>query len=59
MPTVKKRPGRKRGEVTADDVVAAAIDIVDRDGDYPACRRGVRAQPRGRRTATDRIEEKR
>jgi len=23
MPTVKKRPGRKRGEVTADDVVAA------------------------------------
>src|ERR1700758_5418561 len=25
MPTVKKRPGRKRGEVTADDVVAAAI----------------------------------
>src|SRR5258707_6748678 len=32
MPTVKKRPGRKRGEVTADDVVAAAIDIVDRDG---------------------------
>ena len=32
MPTVKKRPGRKRGEVTADDVVAAAIDIVDREG---------------------------
>jgi AcrR family transcriptional regulator len=32
MPTVKKPPGRKRGEVTADDVVAAAIDIVDRDG---------------------------
>ena len=32
MPTVKKRPGRRRGEVTADDVVAAAIDIVDRDG---------------------------
>jgi hypothetical protein len=27
MPTVKKPPGRKRGEVTADDVVAAAIDI--------------------------------
>jgi AcrR family transcriptional regulator len=32
MPTVKKRPGRKRGEVTTDDVVAAAIEIVDRDG---------------------------
>jgi AcrR family transcriptional regulator len=32
MPTVKKPPGRKRGEVTADDVVAAAIDIVDREG---------------------------
>src|SRR3984893_16268885 len=32
MPTVNKRPARKRGEVTADDVVAAAIDIVDREG---------------------------
>jgi AcrR family transcriptional regulator len=32
MPTVKKPPGRKRGEVTTDDVVAAAIDIVDREG---------------------------
>ena len=32
MPTVKKRPGRKRGEVTTDDVVAAAIEIVDREG---------------------------
>jgi AcrR family transcriptional regulator len=32
MPTVKKRPGRKRGEVTTDDVIAAAIDIVDREG---------------------------
>ena len=32
MPTVKKPPGRKRGEVTADDVIAAAIEIVDRDG---------------------------
>ena len=32
MPTVKRPPGRKRGEVTADDVVAAAIDIVDREG---------------------------
>ena len=32
MPTVKKRPGRKRGEVTADDVVAAATDILDREG---------------------------
>jgi AcrR family transcriptional regulator len=32
MPTVKKPPGRKRGEVTADDLVAAAIDIVDREG---------------------------
>jgi hypothetical protein len=28
--TVKKRPGRKGGEVTADDVVAAAIEILDR-----------------------------
>jgi hypothetical protein len=32
MPTVKKPPGRKRGEVTVTDVVAAAIDIVDREG---------------------------
>ena len=32
MPTVKKRPGRKRGEVTTDDVVGAAIEIVDREG---------------------------
>src|SRR4029077_13639881 len=32
MPTAKKRPGRKRGEVTTDDVVAAAIEIVDREG---------------------------
>jgi hypothetical protein len=32
MATVKKPPGGKRGEVTADDVVAAAIDIVDREG---------------------------
>jgi AcrR family transcriptional regulator len=32
MPTVKKPPGRKRGEVTADDVAAAAVDIVDREG---------------------------
>jgi len=32
MPTVKKPPGRKRGEVTAGDPVAAAIDIVDREG---------------------------
>ena len=32
MPTVKKRPGRRRGEVTADDVVAAAIEILDREG---------------------------
>jgi hypothetical protein len=32
MPTVKKPPGRKRGEVAPDDVVAAAaaIGIVDR-----------------------------
>jgi hypothetical protein len=28
----RSAPGRKRGEVTADDVVAAAIDIVDREG---------------------------
>jgi hypothetical protein len=32
MPIVKKPPGRKRGEVTAGDPVAAAIDIVDREG---------------------------
>jgi AcrR family transcriptional regulator len=32
MPTVKKPPGRRRGEVTVDDVVAAAIDIADREG---------------------------
>src|SRR5690349_1574091 len=31
MPTVKRPPGR-RGGVTADDVVAAAIDIADREG---------------------------
>jgi AcrR family transcriptional regulator len=32
MPTVKRPPGRKRSGVTVDDVVAAAIDIVDREG---------------------------
>src|SRR5216683_2872785 len=32
MPTVKRPPGRRRGGVTADDVVAAAIDIADREG---------------------------
>src|SRR5690348_9924372 len=32
MPTVKGPPGRRRGGVTVDDVVAAAIDIVDREG---------------------------
>jgi AcrR family transcriptional regulator len=32
MPTVKRSPGRGRGGVTAGDVVAAAIDIVDREG---------------------------
>ena len=32
MMTVKKPRGRKRGEVTVDDVVAAAIDILDREG---------------------------
>src|SRR6266852_6001757 len=32
MPTVKRPPGRRRGGVTVDDVVAAAIDIVDREG---------------------------
>src|ERR1700737_717862 len=32
MPTVKRSPGRRRGGVTVDDVVAAAIDIVDREG---------------------------
>jgi AcrR family transcriptional regulator len=32
MPNVKGPAGRKRGRVTVDDVVAAAVDIVDRDG---------------------------
>src|SRR3984893_12519749 len=32
MRTVKSSPGRRRGGVTVDDVVAAAIDIVDREG---------------------------
>ena len=32
MPTVKRPPGRRRGGITADDVVTAAIDIVDREG---------------------------
>jgi AcrR family transcriptional regulator len=32
MPTVKRPPGRRRGGVTVDDVVAAAIDIVDGEG---------------------------
>ena len=41
MPTVKKRPGRKRGEVTTDDVVAAAIGIVDREGVDALTIRGV------------------
>jgi AcrR family transcriptional regulator len=63
MPTVKKPPGRKRGEVTADDDVAAAIDIVDREGvDALTIRRVAEAcgpSPHGRRTAIDRIEEKR
>ena len=35
MPTVKNPPGRKRGEVTADDVVAAAIDIAAFRGGAP------------------------
>jgi hypothetical protein len=60
MPTVKA--GCKRGEVTAGDP-AAAVDVVDREGvdavTIRRARRGVRAQPLGRRTATDRIEEKR
>jgi len=63
MPTVKKSPGRKRGEVTAGDPAAAAVDIVDREGvDAVTIRRtaeACEAQPLGRRTATDRIEEKR
>ena len=63
MPTVKKPPGRKRGEVTADDVVAAAIDIVDQKGvDAPTIRRVAEAcglSPMAGRTPTDRIEEKR
>jgi AcrR family transcriptional regulator len=32
MPTVRGPPSRRRGGVTVDDVVAAAIDIVDREG---------------------------
>src|SRR6202045_4918696 len=32
MPAVKRPPGRGRGGGTADDGVAAAIDIVDREG---------------------------
>jgi AcrR family transcriptional regulator len=32
MSIVKRPPGRRRGEVTADDAVAAAIEIVDREG---------------------------
>src|SRR5712672_275373 len=44
MPTVKRPPGRKRGGVTVDDVVAAAIDIVDREGvDALTLRRGAEA----------------
>lgn len=31
MMPVKNPPGRKRGEVAVDDVVAAAIGIVDRE----------------------------
>ena len=32
MPAVKRPPGRRPGGVTVDDVVAAAIDIADREG---------------------------
>src|SRR5260370_7705943 len=32
MPTVKRPPGRRRGGVTADDVLAAAMAIADREG---------------------------
>src|SRR5260370_39945370 len=32
MPPVKRPRGRKRGGVTVDDVVPAAIDIADREG---------------------------
>jgi len=32
MPAVNRPPGRRPGGVTADDVVAAAIDVVDREG---------------------------
>src|SRR5260370_9974555 len=32
MAAVKRPPGRRPGGVTVDDVVAAAIDIVDREG---------------------------
>jgi hypothetical protein len=62
MPTVKKPPGRKRGEVTADDVVAAAIDIVDREGVDAVTISVAEAcglSPKAGRTPTDRIEDKR
>ena len=62
MTAVKKPPGGKRGEVTADDVVVAAIDIVDREeGDGVTIRRVAEAcgpspwPPQ----SDDRIEEKR
>jgi hypothetical protein len=43
MPTVKKSPGRKRGEVTAGDP-AAAVDTVDREGvDAVTIRRAAEA----------------
>src|SRR5580693_28666 len=32
MPAVKRPPRRRPGGVTTDDVVAAAIDIADREG---------------------------
>jgi hypothetical protein len=60
---LSRSPGPKRGEVTVDDVVAAAIDIVDREGiDAVSIRRVAEAcglSSMGRRTPTDRIEGKR
>ena len=61
MPAVKRPPGRGRGGVTADDVVAAAIDIVDREGVDAVTIRVAEAcglSPKAGRTPTDTIEDK-
>lgn len=41
MTNVNRTPGRKRGSVTVDDVVAAATEIVDREGVDGLTIRGV------------------